>query len=119
MNHGTIIKAYKSIGKIAEQKLPMTTAYKVFKLREKLKPAWDFLVEEEGKLLDDYKPTIQENGTIIFRSIEDKQAYDQRISEIYTMESDIQIEPVSIPLTDDIFIAPDDIAALEPVVSFQ
>ena len=119
MDNKTIINAYKSLGRISCQKLPLPLAYKIFKLREKMKPVWDFLLEEETKLLDEYKPEIQDGGTIVFKSVSDKQTYERRINDLYSMESDMQFNQIIMPLSDDISITPDDVAALEPLITFQ
>lgn len=119
MKQGDIIKAYKATAKLAEQKLPLTTAYKIFKLREQMKPAWDFQAQEENKLMDEYRPEPGENGTVKFRTVEEKCGFEDRLKEIADMESDVEITPVTLPLTDDIAITVGDLADMQMVITFQ
>lgn len=119
MKQGDIIKAYKATAKLAEQKLPLTTAYKIFKLREQMKPAWDFQAQEEYKLMDEYHPEPGENGTVKFHSVEDRLAFEDKLQEIANMESDVEITPATLPLTDDIALTVGDLADMKPVITFQ
>ena len=64
--HRDVINAYLSISRIgAERNLP-AAQLKLFHLKKKLQPAFEFYTEEEKKLIDELKGTVADNGMVIF-----------------------------------------------------
>lgn len=117
MKHIEIINAYKATENLAAQRLPLPMAYKLFKLRDKLKKVYDFRVEEEQKLFEELHPQFEEGGRVRFETVEAREQFDERMAELNEMDED-GIEPIELPMTDDMHLTPDEIQAILPVIHF-
>lgn len=118
MKQGKLVSAYKVISDLYQQRLPLPIAYKLYKLKTVLQRAWDFQVDEERKLVDEFKPTVLEDGRLKFADPDSAQEFDRRVREVLDMESDIEVTPISLPMIGDLSITPVDIEALEDIVTF-
>lgn len=118
MKHGKIIIALKVLYKMGEQALPLPISYQIFKLIKHLRPAWDFQLEQEGKIMNMYPPEQIENGRLKFASKEDKQSFQNAMKELYDMDSDIEVTPINIPILEEMKLSPVDIEALQDFVFF-
>lgn len=117
MKHIEIINAYKATENLAAQRIPLPVAYKLFKLREKLKKVYDFRVEEEQKLFQEFHPTFEEDGKLRFETVEEREQFDERMAALNEMEED-GIEPIDIPMTDSIELTTEEIQAITAVIHF-
>ena len=118
MKHGKLINAYKVISDLYQQRLPLPISYKLYKLKNTLQKAWDFQVDSERKLIDEFKPNPTDDGRLQFADVDSAQAFDKRVKEVLDMDSDIEITPVSLPLIDGMSITPEDIEKLEGIINF-
>ncbi len=119
MKQGEIIRAYKSLKKLSDQNLPIATACKIHRLIVKIRPVFEFQVEEENKMLNQLNPEVKGNGNIEFESVEDAQLFKSRMNELSDLEvEDIEITPVSIVAPADAVLTPNDIEALEGFIEF-
>lgn len=119
MKQRDIVQAYKIITKLYQKQLPLPVAYKLYKLKRQLQPAWDFQTDTEQKLIDEFKPEWQEDGSLKFESPESARAFEAQVTAALGMESDIDITPVTIPLCDGVTISPEDIESLAGIVTFE
>ena len=120
MTQKQVINAYEALRRLSTQPMPIKTAYALHKLRKSVQPAIDFQIEQERALLDELKPEIIDNGARYkFETPEDVERWLTRTNELGEMETDIEIHPVELVLTDDVSISPDDIDALTGFVEFR
>ena len=119
MQQSRIISAYKSLRKLADRELPIRIACQIHRLTVKLRPVWDFQVQEEQKLCDRLHPK-NEDGKLVFETPEGAQEFRDRLKELNGMEvEDIELKPITIPIPDGITLTPADIEALEGFVEFE
>ena len=119
MNQGSIISAYKSLKKLAAQELPIVYACRIHRLMVSLRPAYDFQVEEEEKLLRKMNPSVLGDGNLQFSTVEDAQEFKARMKEITDMEvDDIEVKPITIPIMTNANLTANDIDALDGFVEF-
>ena len=117
MKHIEIINAYKALDSLTSQRLPLPASYKLFKLRAEMQKIYDFRLEEEQKLFDQFKPTMEEDKRLRFATTEDREQFDERIAALNDMEDDT-IQPIEIPLLDTIELTTDEIQSLSSIIRF-
>ena len=113
-----IIKAYKSILKIASGELPLSVAYSFFKLKQALTPQWEFQIEQERMLFEKYE-LRQLDGEFTFNSEEDRNEFMQKIEDIGMLHVDIEVDPVHVRLDSDLKMSMEDVENLEGFVVFE
>lgn len=118
MKQQQIVNAYKVIQKYKEKELPLDISYGLFKLKKLLQPAWDFELEEEGKIFDKYHPTQGENNELTFASVEDKTNFAKDMASLLDMESDYDEDKVIIDFNNRLDLTLTDIEALDDFVQF-
>lgn len=114
-----IVRAYNTIQKIADGKLPLPVSYKLFRLKKSMLPYFEFQLEEEKKALDECAAIADINNNWTFSTDEDKMAFIQRLNEIGSMEVDAEIETQTIPLSADLELSIADMEALEDFITFE
>lgn len=119
MKQSTIIAAYKALSNLSEQTLPLKTAWNISKLMGKLRKFWDFQTSEESKFFQAHPVEPGENGTVIFKSVEDAKAFRERMAELAEMEQEVDITPFSMSLNDSAKLTAKEIAALEGFIDFK
>lgn len=120
MKQGDVIRAYKALQKLSAETLPIKIACKLHRLKTQLRTAWEFQLEEEGKLIDQLHPIAGEDGKLTFQSKEDSDLFRERLSELSQSEADdMTFDPVTVPMMDGISLSADDIEALEGFVMFS
>lgn len=118
MKQGKLVSAYKVISDLYQQRLPLPISYKLYKLKATLQKAWDFQVDEERKLVDEFKPTVLEDGRLQFADPDSAQSFDSHVRDVLDMDSDIEVTPVILPVIDGLSITPSAIENLEGIVTF-
>lgn len=118
MKQGKLINAYKVIADLYRQKLPLPTSYKLYKLKGALQKAWDFQIDAEQKLIDEFGAKMGDEGRLSFDNPDKANEFNERLREVFDMESDIDVEPIEIPITDDMSITPIDIENLDGIITF-
>lgn len=119
MTHKQAFEAYNALFKLNQQPMPIKTAYQIHKLLGVLRPEFDFRVDAEKKLLDELKPESINGSTVSFRNPGDVDTWRARMAEIDALETDIEVAPVHVPLSDEMKLAPGDFDALEGFVIFD
>ena len=123
MKQYKIIKAYKAINKLYEQKLPLSVSHKLWMLRKALAPTWDFQVEKEQEVVMSFNPDTAPNGDAVFKTPEDAEACRKEFEKVCSELADLDVElenfkKITIHLDDKIEISVEDIEALEDFVDF-
>ena len=117
MKQSAIIKAYKSLGKLGQQDLPIKLAFDLFKIKQALQPQWDFQLDEENKLTASAK--VNADGSVTFDTPEAAEMFRQKLKDLSDIDVDLKITPARIPLSiPGLTLSMDDIDALDCFVQF-
>lgn len=119
MKQSKIINAYKALNNLSSCPLPIKTAYSLHKLRAALKSVWEFQCEEEGKMIERLNPTVDDNGDLVFKNLDDKQEFLRIQKELAEQEQEINYQPVTVGLLDGITLSANDIDMLDGFVMFE
>lgn len=117
-NQGSVIKAYKAIEALSNQPLPLPVSYKLFKLKKKLAPHFEFQETQELSLFDQYRPTF-ENGELIFASNEDRDQFIEKMKEVGSLEVEVDMEPEQMQMDENMKISISTIEALAEFITFE
>lgn len=117
------IKIYNSIINISKINFPIQQSYQIYLLNQEFKKHYNFLLEKEKQLFEQYNVEIDENRTVKFQSDEDAQNFEQKYNELYQLELDFSIEkPIEINIKDldkEIKISSQDIENLSDFIIFK
>ena len=115
-----INRAYESLMKLNNFKLPVKKEYAVYKLVQAADNAYQFALSEERKYLDEFHGTLNEDGNITFLTSSDCAAFKVKVDELCNMEVDIAIDVVKLDENDlgEQTLSPADIFNLEGFVDF-
>ncbi len=94
-------------------------ALHVFHLKNRLKESVDFLIEEEGKLIDENGGTITDTGMVIFPNPEKKTKFNKARKELGGMPAEVDAEPVVIRIEKCQEVTAEQIEALDGFVIFE
>lgn len=107
-----IVEVTPALREIANQRLPMKTLYKVTRLIREVQPQLDFYDEQCQKLISEHC-TPDEGGFTVIAS--NKHKFDSAMNELLDIDVDMDIEPVSIPVSEaeNLKLSYNDICAME------
>lgn len=117
MTQKRLAQAYKAISELTKERWLIKDAYALHKLKKQLQSAWDFQLERETFLIKSYGGEAVD-GAWKFPSVEAKENFEKEMTELNTMESDIEIEPVTLKAPEGMTIAPDTLDTLDGIVEF-
>lgn len=121
MKQFQINKAYGALNKLANMQMPIRDAYNLYILAERIKPAYNFELEQEKKLIEKYAGVLnQSTGAITFNDEETTLAFRNEMAELNNFDVDIELTPVPISM-DSLAgqkITPIDIMCLDGFVTF-
>lgn len=118
MKQAQIVTAYNIINKLSDKKINLSTAFQIYKLKNKLKEYYDFQFEEEKKLLDLYNGII-DNGSLNFQNQDDANKFVEEMQKIADIEQDLEISPVLLSCSEDIQLSVNEIKQLEGFIIFE
>ena len=123
MKQFKIIRAYKTLTKLAQEKLPLSVSHKLWTLSRILQPHWDFQTEKEADVFDKYDPKFNADGSMDFGTKENAEAfkaeYEKTVAEIADLDVDLgDFKKIVLHLDDKIDISIGDIDALSDFVDF-
>ena len=107
------IKLYQ-IGRMVKD---TTTAKRIFNLRLKLDETFRFIGERQDALMEDTGVSANELGQWIYPDAETRDNFDKRNNEL--LDSECDIEPISVKAESIPGLSVDDIAALYGVVEVE
>ena len=117
------IKIYNSIINISKINFPIQQSYQIYLLNQEFKKHYNFLLEKEKQLFEQYNVEVDENGTVKFQSDEDAQNFEQKYNELYQLKLDFPIEkPIEINIKDldkEIKISSQEIENLSQFIIFK
>lgn len=120
MIQGKINKAYESLMRLNNFKLPVKKAYAVYKLVRAVDGTYQFALSEERKYLEEFHGTLKEDGSITFLTPGDCTAFQAKVEELCNMDVNIEIDVVKLSEKDlcGQTLSPADIFNLEGFVDF-
>ena len=117
------IKIYNSIINISKINFPIQQSYQIYLLNQEFKKHYNFLLEKEKQLFEQYNVEVDEKGAVKFQSDEDAQNFEQKYNELYQLELDFSIEkPIEINikgLDKEIKISSQEIENLSQFIVFK
>lgn len=119
MKQGNIVQAYRALQKLTAETLPIKIACKLHRLKVQLRTAWDFQLEEEGKLIAKLRPREEQDGSLTFQNKEDCKLFRDQLAALADMDADdVKFDRVEMPMLEDISLSANDVEALEGFVAF-
>lgn len=116
---GQAVKAHWALEKLYNQDIPSIEAFDVYMMIQQLEPIAAFQRDQHQRITMDMKPKIENDGkTLDFGTPERLQEYKDKINKLEEMPLEIKIEPVRVQLSQNIIIAPADIAVLKGFIEF-
>ena len=129
MKQGAIIAACHALDKIMDQDLGLAMAKRVFDLREKLQPSWDFQVMQERKITAKYPHVDPATVTVSYDAgnpetekerLAELDSFIKELTSLSAMEQELSVEPIVLRISEEnIKIAGKDIRALKGFITFE
>ena len=111
------VKAYNVINKLSSGSMPISMAYKFFKVKQALKSSYDFQIEQEQALFDQFHPEYREDSWM-FANEEDRNTFVMKLNEISIMPVEIDIDKQYVTLDDHIVISIEEMEILDSFIAF-
>lgn len=118
MTHKQMINAYSVLMKLGTQPMDVCTALSLYKLRKEMEGIHQFCAEREEVIIEKYHGELGD-GTISFPQPQDAMAAQAELTELYQMEADLEVVPLSIPMNvlEGCKLTPNDLEALEGIIN--
>ncbi len=115
-----INRAYGSLVKLKDLRLPVKKAYDIYKLVQAVEGAYQFAFDEQQKYLAEFKGVPSNDGNIVFDTPAECAAFKKKLDELNSVDVDIDIKVVNLTESDlgEQTITPADIFNLEGFVDF-
>lgn len=127
-----ITHAYNAAMQLNEARFPVSVARSIFDLTEKLRPHFNFHVQEEKKIVSEHPDYDPVNGTIslVGKTEEERQKVIEEANEVSEAlknlcETEVEIDFDPIVISKDIQerysveLTPRDIGYLKPFITFE
>ncbi len=112
----TIVLAIPALSKLAAEDISLKLAYKLKKNIAELQREADFFSEQRIKILDKYG-TADESGNFTFEGDNEQKAIAE-LDELLDLEVEPVIDPIDIPITEDLKISVNDMGMIEAFINF-
>lgn len=106
MKYNQFNNAYNALQKLSNMNLPVRDAYNVYKLTKEIDQVYQFGVERERALIEQYKGQPNQDGTIRFVHGDDEESkregvknmigFSKAIDELNNTEMDCEFSPITI-----------------------
>ena len=84
-SQGSVIKAYKTLNRLCEEKMPVRLAYSLFSMRKSTESFYSFQVEREQEIFKEYVNGM-ESEALTFKTDEDKEKFVKEMTDLVQME---------------------------------
>ena len=127
MNYSQIIKAMPALGEVEKLRLPYPIARDIHRILQTFAAEYQFFAQEEAKLINELgakdengNPQIAD-GRITFESVEAKNKYNERITELGETDANVEIPCVTLTAAElgDERISANTIEALDGIINFE
>lgn len=111
-----MVLAANALSKLANCDLNIQTAYKLNQVVSIIQKEIDFFSNQRQKIFEKYGKLNEKGEFIITKENESK--VEKAIEEILDIESETEIIPIKIPITENIQLSVNDLMFLEPFITF-
>ena len=111
-----IVLAIPALSKLSGEDLSLRLAYRLRKNIAELQREADFFSEQRIKILDKHG-TADENGNYTFEGDNEQKAITE-LEDLLNMEVELVIDPIDIPITEDLKISVNDMGMIEAFINF-
>ena len=108
------VSAYFVFEDIYKQKMKPNIALQIFHLRRALKKQYDFQIEREKQIIQDYKGNVTDDG-VKFPDDEAILNAQKDLDDLATQIVSIPADPIDL-LKEDILISPENIEKIRPFI---
>jgi hypothetical protein len=116
MTLGQIVTAFPALMRLSTQMLPCRTAYKLKLMTDEAQKHFEFVLEQEKKIISDKNGKIKRDGGIEFPAGTANGAIES-LNELRNTDAENWNSPViEVVATDGLLMSVADIAALEPLI---
>lgn len=112
----TIILAIPALSKLSGEDLSLRLAYRLRKNIAELQREADFFSEQRTKILDKHG-MADENGSYTFEGDNEQKAITE-LEDLLNMEVEPVIDPLDIPITENLKISVNDMGMVEAFINF-
>ena len=112
----TIVLAIPALSKLSGEDLSLRLAYRLRKNIAELQREADFFSEQRIKILDKHG-TADENGHYTFVGDNEQKAITE-LEDLLNMEVEPVIDPINIPITEELKISVNDMGMIEAFINF-
>ncbi len=112
----TIVLAIPALSKLSGEDLSLRLAYRLRKNIAELQREADFFAEQRIKILDKHG-TADESGNYTFEGDNEQKAVTE-LEDLLNMEVEPVIEPMEIPVTENMRISVNDMGMIEAFIRF-
>ena len=119
MTQGQAVAAYRALEGLLAKEWPFREAFALTKLYRALRPAYEFQVMQEEKLLKKHGGAVRPGGVASFETVEARQAFEEELAALNAMEQDGGFEPVALTAGAGTALSPKAILALDGFVEFR
>lgn len=132
MKYYDVRRAYLSLIKIGGMQLNAKTAYGIYLLMSKLSKAFEHILTEERKILEDNGGELLDDGSVFFKTNGDDDeakadahrranSFQTAINELNMTNADIEIEKIAIGMDElaDVKLSASEIASLSYLIDFS
>ena len=112
----TIVLAIPALSKLSGEDLSLRLAYRLRKNIAELQREADFFSEQRIRILDKHG-TADENGNYTFEGDNEQKAITE-LEDLLNMEVEPVIDPIDIPITEDLKISVNDMGMVEAFINF-
>ena len=120
--HIKAITAYYVLVRLGRMQIPTPVAYKLYKLRQKLKVILDFVNEQEKAIMTETGVTADDSGRFQFGDDAEREKFTKDHDALLYEECEIEGDPPVISLADlpeKLTNCMDDLEALDEFVRFE
>lgn len=112
---GSLFDAQPALDRLAAERLPVKTAYRVAKVLRLVKPEIQQFVDQRNALIRELgaERTLPTGETTIEVTDANRDAFVAKITELASLEIRLDIEPVDVGTLDGVQVSATDLLALE------
>jgi hypothetical protein len=118
MKQHEAVKAYKALINLGQEKLPFDVAYALYQKKKELQDVFDFQVEQEKKLIEQYHASIDEKGFFHTENPVHMPLLQKELAELRECKTNKIIQQIEIKIPDDLKISIDELEPLLPIIKF-
>ena len=101
---------------VFNRQLPVKTSYALAKIGKLFNEELKTFEEQRMKVIEKYEGKLVEDGSKFEFSDGNRELVDKEIKELWEMEVEMAVEPISISAFGNVELTPNDISLLSPIV---